>query len=280
MDESNQNGGGSNAGNSPVAPLSEGEREAPADQGPYIEFKHVSKAFGEKHVLNDVSFDVKTGETVCILGRSGVGKSVALQHILGFLKPDSGRVIVAHEDITDYTEEQMEHIRQKVTMVFQNGALFDSLTVGENVAFPLRERRDLGEDQILQIVSGLLEMVGVKPMADQLPAELSTGMKRSVAIARALASQPECILYDEPTTMVDPLMSQLLGDLMKRLKGQLHLTSVVVTHDMRLAKKLADRVVFLHESRVLFFGTYAEMEKCNQPIIQEFLELDELNLGA
>jgi phospholipid/cholesterol/gamma-HCH transport system ATP-binding protein len=174
----------------------------------------------------------------------------------------------------------MERIRKKVTMVFQNGALFDSLTVGENVAFPLRERGDLSEEQILQIVSGLLNMVGVKEMADQLPAELSTGMKRSVAIARALASQPECILYDEPTTMVDPLMGQLLGDLMKRLKFQLHLTSVVVTHDMRLAKKLADRVVFLHESRVLFFGTYAAMEHCDEPIVQEFLKLDELDLGA
>src|SRR5215471_2712506 len=139
--------------------------------GPYIEFKHVSKAFGGNRVLDDVSFSVRDGETVCILGRSGVGKSVSLHHIMGFLKPDSGRVIVAHEDITDYNEEQLELIRKKVTMVFQNGALFDSLTVGENIAFPLRERRDLTEDQILGIVSGLLEMVGVKEMADQLPAE-------------------------------------------------------------------------------------------------------------
>jgi phospholipid/cholesterol/gamma-HCH transport system ATP-binding protein len=246
----------------------------------YIEFHHVYKAFGENRVLDDVSFEVNPGETVCILGRSGVGKSVSLQHILGFLRPDSGRVIVAQEDITDYSEEQLEPIRKKVTMVFQSGALFDSLTVGENVAFPLRERRDLTEEQILQIVFGLLEMVGVKDMADQFPADLSTGMKRSVAIARALASQPECVLYDEPTTMVDPLMAQLLGDLMKRLKIQLHLTSVVVTHDMRLAKKLADRVVFLYEARVLFFGTYLDMERCGEPIIQEFLALDALDLGA
>ena len=203
-----------------------------------------------------------------------------MQHILGFLKPDSGRVIVAHEDITDYSEDELERIRKKVTMVFQSGALFDSLTVGENVAFPLRERRDLNEEQILQIVSGLLEMVGVKEMAEQFPSDLSTGMKRSVAIARALASQPECVLYDEPTTMVDPLMGQLLGDLLKRLKIQLHLTSVVVTHDMRLAKKLADRVVFLYEARVLFFGTYPDMEKCSEPIVQEFLKLDELDIGA
>ena len=247
-------------------------------EGPYIEFKEVSKAFGENRVLDHVSFDVQAGETVCILGRSGVGKSVTLQHIMGFLKPDAGRVIVAREDITDYDEPDLQRIRKKVTMVLQNGALFDSLTVRENVAFPLRERGDLQEDQIFQIVDGLLEMVGVKEMRDQLPSDLSTGMKRSVAIARALAAQPECVLYDEPTTMVDPLMAQLLGDLIKRLKTQLHLTSVVVTHDMRLAQKLADRIVFLHEAKVLFFGTYAEMEKCDEPIIQEFLTLDELVL--
>src|SRR5215468_11951136 len=247
---------------------------------PYIDFDHVCKAFGDKVVLDDVSFNVMPGETICILGRSGVGKSVSLHHIMGFLKPDSGRVIVAHEDITDYTEEQMEHIRKKVTMVFQNGALFDSLTVGENVAFPLRERPGMQEEQILQIVDGLLQMVGVQEMRDLLPSDLSTGMKRSVAIARALAARPECVLYDEPTTMVDPLMAQLLGDLIKRLKIQLNLTSIVVTHDMRLAKKLAERVVFLHEGRAIFFGTYADMEKSPESIIQEFLELDELKLEA
>src|SRR5436305_2925802 len=228
---------------------------------PYIEFEHVSKAFGENRVLDDVSFFVMPGETLCILGRSGVGKSVSLHNIMGFLKPDAGRIIVAFDDITDYTEEQMEAIRKKVTMVFQNGALFDSLTVGENVAFPLRERRDLSEEQILQIVDGLLEMVGVREMRDLLPSDLSTGMKRSVAIARALAAQPECILYDEPTTMVDPLMGHLLGDLIQRLKIQLHLTSVVVTHDMRLAKQLADRLVFLHEGKAIFFGSGQEMER-------------------
>jgi phospholipid/cholesterol/gamma-HCH transport system ATP-binding protein len=249
-----------------------------ANQGPYIDFHDVSKAFGEKLVLDRVSFNVMPGETVCILGRSGVGKSVSLQTIMGFLKADSGRVVVAFEDITNYSEAELQRIRKKVTMVFQNGALFDSLTVGENVAFPLRERRDLSEEQIMQIVDGLLDMVGVKSMRDLLPSDLSTGMKRSVAIARALAAQPECVLYDEPTTMVDPLMAQLLGDLIKRLKIQLHLTSVVVTHDMRLAEKLADRVVFLHEAKVLFFGTYADMEKCEEPIVQEFLKLDELTL--
>jgi len=247
---------------------------------PYIEFKDVSKAFGDRVILRNVSFDVLPGEMVCILGRSGVGKSVSLHNIMGFLKPDSGRVIVAGQDITDYNEPQMEEIRKKVTMVFQNGALFDSLSVGENVAFPLREKRELSEDQILQVVDGLLEMVGVKEMRDLLPSDLSTGMKRSVAIARALSAQPECVLYDEPTTMVDPMMGNLLGDLIARLKLQLHLTSVVVTHDMRLAKKLADRVVFLHEGRAIFFGPYKDMERSAEPIIREFLELDELALEA
>lgn len=248
----------------------------PEHPQPYLEFRNVSKSFGEKRVLEDVSFQAFPGETLCILGRSGVGKSVSLHHIMGFLKPDSGRVIVAFEDITDYSEDELERIRKKVTMVFQNGALFDSLTVGENVAFPLRERRDLDEAQTYQIVDGLLEMVGVKPMREQLPSDLSTGMKRSVAIARALAAQPECVLYDEPTTMVDPLMASLLGDLIQKLKDQLKLTSVVVTHDMRLAKKLADRIVFLHEARAIFVGTVAEMEKAENEVVRQFLELDTL----
>jgi len=244
---------------------------------PYIEFQRVHKAFGSKVILDDVSFDVLPGETVCILGRSGVGKSVSLHQIMGFLKPDSGRIWVAYEDITHYGEEDMQRIRKKVTMVFQNGALFDSLTVGENVAFPLRERGGLEEEQIYQIVDGLLDMVGVREFRDLIPSDLSTGMKRSVAIARALAAQPDAVLYDEPTTMVDPLMAHLLGDLIKKLKQQLKLTSIVVTHDMALAKKLADRLLFLHEARAIFFGTFAEMAKSNEPIVQEFLQLDSLD---
>ena len=246
---------------------------------PYIEFRDVSKSFGRHTVLDRVSFDVLPGETVCILGRSGVGKSVSLQHIMGFLKPDSGRIIVAYEDITDLPEIEMERIRKKVTMVFQNGALFDSLTVGENVAFPLRERAELTEKEMYQIVEGLLDMVGVSETRDQLPSDLPTGMKRSVAIARALAAQPDAVLYDEPTTMVDPLQAALLGDLIAKLKLQLKLTSVVVTHDMRLAKKLADRIVFLNEARVIFFGTPWEMEHSKDDIVRDFLKLDSYGPG-
>lgn len=265
-------------GNGELKPEREPVESREGDR-PYIEFQQVSKAFGDHVVLDNVSFNVVPGETVAILGRSGVGKSVSLHHIMGFLKPDSGRVIVAYEDITDYDEQELQRIRKKVTMVFQNGALFDSLSVGENVAFPLRERGELEEEQIYQIVDGLLEMVGVKAMRDLLPSDLSTGMKRSVAIARALAAQPEAILYDEPTTNVDPLMAQLLGDLIKKLKFQLKLTSVVVTHDVRLAKKVADRIVFLHEAEVVFFGTPEEMEASDETIVRDFQRLDGYDLS-
>lgn len=246
--------------------------------GPYILFDKVSKSFGTMDVLKSVSFCINPGETLCILGRSGVGKSVSLQMLLGFLKPDSGSILIAGEDITRLTEKQLQEVRRKVSMVFQNGALFDSITVGENVAYPLREKGDMEEDQIFKVVSGLLEMVGVAGMDDLLPSDLSTGMKRSVAIARALAAQPEAVLYDEPTTMVDPLMGHLLGNLIERLKQQLHLTSVVVTHDMRFARKLADRVVFLHQGEARFFGTVQEMDQSDDPVLREFLTLDELVL--
>jgi phospholipid/cholesterol/gamma-HCH transport system ATP-binding protein len=197
---------------------------------------------------------------------------------MGFLKPDSGRILVAGEDITGFNEEQLQTVRRKVTMVFQNGALFDSLSVGENVAFPLRERKGLVEDQIQQIVRGLLEMVGVAGMSDLLPSDLSTGMKRSVAIARALAAEPEAILYDEPTTMVDPLIAHLLGDLIQKLKRQLRLTSIVVTHDMRFAQRLADRVLFLHQGKAHFFGTMEQMKASNDEVLRQFLTLDALVL--
>src|SRR6266700_4141928 len=236
-------------------------------QAAYIEFKNVSKSFGDNHVLDNVNFNVMPKETVCILGRSGVGKSVALHHIMGFLKPDSGRVIVAFEDITDYPEEELERIRQKVTMVFQNGALFDSLTVRENVAFPLRERGGLAEDQVQQVVERLIGLVGAEDVQDALPASLSTGRRRAVAIARALASQPEVVLYDEPTTMVDPIIARRLGGIIQRLKKQLGFTSIVVTHDMRFAERLADTVLFLHDGRAAYFGPLAGFLASPEPHI-------------
>jgi phospholipid/cholesterol/gamma-HCH transport system ATP-binding protein len=239
----------------------------------YIEFRNVYKTF-DYPVLVDVNFHVDAGETLAIIGRSGVGKSVSLGHIMGFLKPDSGRVFVSYEDITDFTEAELRKIRKKVTMVFQSGALFDSLTVGENILFSLELRDDYSEHNKEDVVDGLLNMVDLLDYKEHFPTDLSTGHKRAVAIARALAFQPECILYDEPTTMVDPIMSEHLGDLMLRLKTQLRLTSVVVTHDLALMRKVADRVVVLHEGHAIYFGPVKDLEKSEHPHIREFLAMD------
>lgn len=239
----------------------------------YIEFRNVYKTF-DYPVLVDVSFHVDAGETLAIIGRSGVGKSVALGHIMGFLKPDAGRVIVSNRDITDFTEAELRLIRKKVTMVFQSGALFDSLTVGENILFSLELREDYNEQNKEDVVDGLLQMVDLLDYKDAYPTDLSTGHKRAVAIARALAAQPECILYDEPTTMVDPIMGDHVGNLMLRLKTQLKLTAVVVTHDLDLMRKVADHVVVLHEGRAIYFGLVADLEKSEHPHIHEFLAMD------
>jgi len=239
----------------------------------YIEFRHVYKTF-DRPVLVDSNFHVNPGETVAIIGRSGVGKSVTLSNIMGFLKPDSGQIVVAHEDITGMSEPELRRIRRKVTMVFQSGALFDSMTVAENVLFSLELREDYNEQNKEDVVNGLLGMVDILEARDAYPSDLSTGYKRAVAISRALAAQPQCILYDEPTTMVDPIMSDHLGDLMLRLKDQLHLTSVVVTHDLDLMYKVADRVVFLYEGGVIFFGPTKDLAESDHPHIREFLEMD------
>jgi phospholipid/cholesterol/gamma-HCH transport system ATP-binding protein len=244
----------------------------------YIEFRHVHKTF-DYPVLVDSNFYVDAGETVAIIGRSGVGKSVALGHIMGFIKPDAGQVIVAHEDITHMPEAELRSIRKKVTMVFQSGALFDSLTVSENVQFSMESRDDYGSENQADVVSGLLRLVDIEEFAEAYPTDLSTGYKRAVAIARALAAQPECILYDEPTTMVDPIMSDQLIKVMLRLKSQLKLTSVVVTHDLDLLRRVADKVVVLFEGQVIFFGPAALLETSTHPHIREFLAMDRVDMA-
>jgi phospholipid/cholesterol/gamma-HCH transport system ATP-binding protein len=241
---------------------------------PIIAFRHVSISFDGRPVLEDVSFSVDRGQTLCILGRSGVGKSVALRMLMGFLKPDEGSICVEGQEVTALNEEGLRAIRKRVTMVFQNGALFDSLSVRENVAFPLRERGGLDEEQIQELVDRLIGLVGADDVADALPASLSTGRKRAVAIARALAAQPEIVLYDEPTTMVDPIIARRLGDLIQRLKRQLGFTSIVVTHNMRFAERLADLVLFLHQGRAQFFGPLHGFLEASDPEIQQFLALD------
>jgi phospholipid/cholesterol/gamma-HCH transport system ATP-binding protein len=250
------------------------EQPSSVPAGPIISFSHCSMWFGERRVLDDVSFSVNRGETLCILGRSGVGKSVSLRILMGFLKPQVGSIRVEGQEINAYTEEDMRAIRKRVTMVFQNGALFDSMSVRENVAFPLRERGGLDEDQIQDLVERLIKMVGAEDVSEAFPASLSTGRKRAVAMARALAAQPEVVLYDEPTTMVDPIIAKRLGDLIQRLKRQLGFTSIVVTHDMRFAEKLADKVLFLDQGRASYFGPLKGFLESNEPNIQQFLTLD------
>jgi phospholipid/cholesterol/gamma-HCH transport system ATP-binding protein len=242
----------------------------------FFEFRDVCKAFDERPVLDHVSFTVKHGETCVIMGRSGVGKSVTLKHIMGFLKADSGRVIVDGEDVTDYTEEQFAEVRRKVTMVFQSGALFDSLTVRENISFPLDGQPGLTWEDIDEYVQKIAHLLEVDDVLDKLPSDLSTGMKRAVAIGRAFAQNPDAILYDEPTTMVDPIMAGHMGDLILRLKEAFHKTSIVVTHDTHLAKKLADTVVFLQEGRVTYFGPWGGFENSTDPFIVNFRKQDEL----
>jgi phospholipid/cholesterol/gamma-HCH transport system ATP-binding protein len=257
-----------------VAPAS-GEVAAPR-AGNFFEFRDVCKAFDERLVLNQVSFTVKHGETCVIMGRSGVGKSVSLKHILGFLKPDSGQIIIDGEDVTEFSEKQFEEVRRKVSMVFQSGALFDSLTVAENIGFPLEGQPGLTDEDVEEYVLKLATTLEVEHVLDKLPGELSTGMRRAVAIARVLAQNPEAILYDEPTTMVDPIMAGHMGNLILRMKETFHKTSIVVTHDTHLAKKLADVVVFLQDGRVSFFGPWADFENSKDAFLHNFRMQDEL----
>ena len=251
--------------------------DLPPDE-PIIAFSHVGIAFDGRVILEDLSFSMHRGQTLCILGRSGVGKSVALRMLMGFLKPDSGSIRVEGQELTDLDEEGLRAIRKRVTMVFQNGALFDSLTVRENVAFPLRERGGMDEEQVQEMVERLIGLVGAEDVVDSEPSSLSTGRKRAVAIARALASQPEVVLYDEPTTMVDPIIARRLGDLIQRLKRQLGFTSIVVTHDMRFAERLSDLVLFLHQGHAQYFGPLKGFLECPDPHIQQFLALDAYTL--
>jgi len=257
-----------------LQPVPQAEPVSGVPPEPIIVFDNVSISFDSRPVLENISFSVNRGQTLCILGRSGVGKSVSLRLLMGFLHPDSGSIRVEGQEIVGLSEAEMMAIRKRVTMVFQGGALFDSLSVRENVSFPLRERGGLEEDQVYQIVDRLIGLVGAEDVVDLLPASLSTGRKRAVAMARALAAQPEVVLYDEPTTMVDPLIARRLGSLIQRLKHQLGFTSIVVTHDMRFAERLADTVLFLHQGKASYFGPLEGFVASGDPHIQQFLTLD------
>src|SRR5579884_2401127 len=242
----------------------------------FIEFIDVMKAFDDRTVLDHVSFSVEQGETFAVLGPSGVGKTVTLTLAVGLLKPDSGRIIVDGHDITRMDERQLAPIRRKMQLVFQSGALFDSMTVAENVAFPLSDEGH-SDAEIEKKVMDCLKLVEIEDLADLSPSELSTGMKRAVAIARALAVEPQAILYDEPTTMVDPLMSQTINNLIRKMERQLGLTQMVVTHDIaNCAEKVADRVALLSEGKFVFIGTIKELYASGHPVVKEFVEEDRI----
>ena len=242
----------------------------------FIEFKDVYKSFDTMTVLDGVSFHVERGETFAILGPSGVGKTVTLTHVVGLLKPDSGRIFVDRVDITDMNENQLAAVRKKVQLVFQSGALFDSLTIRENVAFPLTDV-GLPDEEIEFRVQEKLRLVEIEDLADLMPSELSTGMKRAVAIARALAAEPQAILYDEPTTMVDPIMSQTINKLIRKMQKQLGMTQMVVTHDIaNCAEKVADHVALLDKGKFVFVGAVGELYASDHPVVREFVEEDRI----
>lgn len=236
-----------------------------------IEISDLHKSFGRKQVLDGVTLTIREGETVVIIGGSGTGKSVLLKHIIGLLEPDEGRIIVDGVDVSSVRGEELYHLRKKFGMVFQSGALFDSLTVAGNVGLPLREHTDLKEEEILEIVRDKLALVGLSGVEAQKPAELSGGMRKRVALARALVAEPEVMLYDEPTTGLDPIMADVINELILDLRKRLGNTAVVVTHDMASAFKIADRICMLFKGKIIWDGSPDETRGSRDPVVQQFI---------
>jgi phospholipid/cholesterol/gamma-HCH transport system ATP-binding protein len=236
-----------------------------------IKLSDVHKAFGQKQVLRGVNLDIYTNETIVIIGQSGSGKSVLLKHIIGIMKPDRGHIYVDGQDITRLSEEELMKLSRKFGMLFQGAALFDSLTVAENVAFGLRRHTNLSEEEIQQVVKASLERVGLRGVENLLPYELSGGMKKRVGLARAIAYNPEIILYDEPTTGLDPIRADAINELILQLKKDLCVTSVVITHDMNSTYKIADRIAMLYEGRIIEVGTPEEIRHSPNPVVQQFI---------
>ena len=237
-----------------------------------IEVRNLEKSFGGQKVLDGVSFRIEKGESVVIIGRSGGGKSVLLKHLIALLKPDAGEVRIEGEDIVPLDERQLLRVRHKFGMLFQGAALFDSMTVAENIAFALRRERSLPEEQIAERVATVLEMVDLPGTEDKNPSELSGGMRKRVGLARAIVYQPEIVLYDEPTTGLDPIVSDSIDKLILRVRDRLHVTSVVVTHDMRSARRLGQKILMLHDKRIYVTGTANEIFTSQDPVVRQFVE--------
>lgn len=236
-----------------------------------IKIERVYKSFGKNKVLRGVDLEIKSGETMVIIGRSGCGKSVLLKHIIGLIRPDEGNILIYGDDITKLNEQQVYEMRKKFGMLFQASALFDSLTVADNVAFGLKEHTQKTYDEIMEIVKDKLRIVGLHGIESLMPVELSGGMKKRVGLARAIAMNPDIVLYDEPTTGLDPIMADAINDLILHMKKELKVTAIAVTHDMTSAYKIADRIAMLYEGKIHEVGTPDEIRNSDNPVVQQFI---------
>lgn len=236
-----------------------------------IEIIDLHKSFGNHHVLKGVNLKVEKGESMVVIGGSGSGKSVLLKHIIGILRPDKGNILIDGIDITKLNERELYEIRKKFGMLFQMAALFDSLTVWENVGFALIRQKKIKDEDVRKIASEKLRLVGLVNVEDLMPSELSGGMKKRVGLARAIAHEPEILLYDEPTTGLDPIMADAINDLIIEMKNKLSVTSVAITHDMNSAYKIADRIAMLYDGRIIGTGTPDEIKNTEDPIIKQFI---------
>ena len=238
---------------------------------PFIQIQDLHKAFNGQPVLNGISLNISTGESITVIGQSGCGKSVLLKHIIRLLEPDQGQVVFDGADLADLDNRSLTAVRQRVGMLFQSAALFDSMTVAENVGLGLRESRQHTNDRIDQIVIEKLKMVGLADDGDKHPSELSGGMRKRVGLARAIANDPEVLLYDEPTTGLDPITADMINDMIVNLNKMLKVTSISVTHDMTSAYKIADRIIMLYLGKIQFDGTPDELRQSDDPIVQQFI---------
>ena len=236
-----------------------------------IEFKNVYKSFNGILVHNGINLSILEGEIISLLGGSGSGKSVLLKELIGLMKPDKGDILVLDNNVTQMNEEALIELREHIGMLFQGAALFDSLTVFENIAYPLREHLKLTEKEIQERVAEKLQVVGLSGIEEKMPAELSGGMKKRVGLARAIATEPEIILYDEPTTGLDPMTAQRINDLIIELQRKLGITTIVVTHDLHCVKTVSDRIAMLHEGKIVAVGTWEELVTSNIQVVQDFI---------
>src|SRR5881628_726634 len=254
------------------SPKSSGKpRLVPCNSSPMIAVSSLAKKIGQQEILRGVDLEVPSGETLAIIGRSGGGKSVLLKHLVGLMEPDGGEIWIQAQNIIGMSERQLGAIRQKVGILFQGGALFDSMTVEENIAFPLREAGERNPKVLHSKVAEMLEVMEMEGEEAKMPESLSGGMKKRVGLARAIIRGPSCVLYDEPTAGLDPVVADSINRLIRRLQRRLGVTSIVVTHDMKSAFDVANHVAYLHEGRIYFQGTPIQLQQAADPILQDFL---------